>query len=77
MNFSQEKKEDIMSPKAKSKDHLDKESQKQQDNNFNKLLKDNALNDNIDKTIHNYHIYIKAINMLLILFNVMFTEYLW
>ena len=68
----------MMSPKNKNKENLEKESaNKILENPLDKLLKDNAESDNIDKTVRKYHFYLKIINILLILFNVMFTEYLW
>ena len=76
MDF-EKKPEGFSSPKNKSKENLDKESQRPLENPIEKLLKENAVNDNIDKIVKNYHIYLKIINILLILFNVMFTEYLW
>ena len=65
----------------KPKDNADKDKDKEKggevNNSSDKLLKDNAVNDNIEKIVQNYHRYLIVINMILVLFNVMFTEYLW
>lgn len=68
------------SPRDKPREeNFSKEIQKavHEQNSSDKLLKDNALNDNIEKTVQTYHRYLIVINMFLVLFNVMFTEYLW
>ena len=65
----------------KPKDNADKDKDKEKagevNNSSDKLLKDNAVSDNIEKVVQNYHRYLIVINMILVLFNVMFTEYLW
>lgn len=70
--------QDLKSPRNKSpRNIIDKENQPPQDSPVNKILRDHAIDDNREKSIQNYHFYLKIINGLLILFNVMFTEYLW
>lgn len=63
----------------KPKESADKDKEKggEVNNSSDKLLKDNAVNDNIEKIVQNYHRYFIVVNMILVLFNVMFTEYLW
>ena len=68
-------------PKDSSSKEKEKEKEKEKagevNNSSDKLLKDNAVNDNIERIVQNYHRYLIIINMILVLFNVMFTEYLW
>lgn len=77
-NITEQKKnlelsQDLRSPR----NIIDKENQRPQEEPVNQLLRDHAIDDNREKNIQNYHFYLKIINGLLILFNVMFTEYLW